>query len=286
MENLFTLQPALQGASVAARRIIEILDLDLEDGDEGPSIVLDAPATSIEFRSVCFRYGTRRDVLNDVSFSLTAGQRVGIVGTTGSGKSTIVKLLLKMYAPGSGGIYLNGVDLRDLDTSWIRSIIGYVPQDVTLFDGTVAENIALHSPETSFEGIVQAAKTAQAHDFIMSMPDRYFERVSERGSTLSGGERQRIAFARAILGSPQVLVLDEATSALDTVTEKALQSALEELSCQGITVLIVAHRLSTVRPCDTILVLEKGNLVESGVHEQLITGAGPYATLWRSQIGV
>jgi len=287
LENLFTLQPALQGASVAAQRIIEILDLppESESVPQTASNRLEPESIhgSIEFRNVDFRYGTRRPVLSAVGFSVAAGERIGIVGTTGSGKSTVAKLLLKMYTPTAGSIHLDGHNIQDIRTHRLREIIGYVPQELTLFSGTIADNIALHNPGARFEQVIEAAVLAGAHEFIMELPERYQEMVQERGSSLSGGEKQRIALARALLGGPRILVLDEATSALDVTTEQAVQSVLDELSRMGVTILIIAHRMSTVATCDRILVLESGKTTEQGTHAELLETGGRYAELWSAQ---
>lgn len=310
LEQLLTLQPALQGATVAARRIVEILDLEPESdpgtehaGDGAtpalrpvalPAVVgtrriavapPDGPGPlSITFRAVTFAYGARRAALSQVSFDVAPGGSIGIVGATGSGKSTIVKLLLGMYRPDEGAIELGGRDLRDLETSWIRAAVGYVPQEVTLFDGTIAENIALHRPDAPFEEVLRVAALAQAHEFIMRLPGRYGETVRERGTSLSGGERQRIALARALLGRPRVLVLDEATSALDSLTEAAIQATLAQDEVRSVTRIVVAHRLSTVCSCDRILVLDSGRVVERGNHARLVAQAGAYARMWSGQV--
>ena len=171
-------------------------------------------------------------------------------------------------------------NLEDIDTFYLRSKIGYVPQDIFLFSGTIAENISLHKPDTKMEDIIAAAKKAGAHDFICNQPDRYNTRLSERGSTLSGGERQRIALARALLGNPELLIFDEATSSLDNLSEYNLHQTLKNLRAEKITTIIIAHRLTTVVNCDQIFVLEKGHIVENGKHEQLLKRNGLYKTLW------
>lgn len=284
LQNLFTTQPALQSAAVAARRIGEVLDLEPESTSPTNSPAGNGIEGRIEFDGVRFRYGKRRDVLGGVSFSVEPGEYVGIVGPTGSGKSTIVKLLLKLYLSTDGAISIDGVDIRDISTHFIRDVVGYVPQDVALFQGSIRENIAYRVPDARFEDVLRAAIQAQAHPFIANLPERYDTPVGERGTALSGGEKQRIALARALLGSPRILILDEATSALDTVTEQAVQQTLEGLRSEGVTILHIAHRLTTIRRCSRILVMNDGRLVETGTHEDLLGTGGWYEQLWARQI--
>lgn len=283
LENLFTLQPSLQGALVASRRILEILDIPRENDDATPSTPSDFNPKSIEFNNVSFRYGLRRPTLHDLTFRIEPGERIGIVGPTGSGKSTIAKLMMKMYEPQSGVILLDGIDVRDVPASRIREALGYVAQEPILFTGTIAQNITLGRLTAESRQITAAAKLAHAHDFIMKLPDRYSEMVHERGSSLSGGERQRIALARVLIGSPSTLILDEATSALDTSTERAIQQTLDALSDQGVTICIIAHRLSTITSCDRILMMDGGTIVASGPHEHLLRSNEQYAGLWSAQ---
>lgn len=283
LKRLITLQPTLQEAFVASTRLGEILDL-------APEQVLDLkfvkPAEfkgEILFEGVRFRYGTRRYIFEDLSFHIQAGQRIGFIGGSGAGKSTLIKLLMKFYEPESGRITIDGIDSRDLDTSHLRSRVGYVPQEVNLFSGTVRDNILMHHPTASFPELFEAAMRAQAHEFILNLPDRYETLVGERGATLSGGERQRIALARALLGRPEILILDEATSALDSITERAIQKTIDDLSQMKITTLIIAHRLSTVAACDRLFILDQGKVVESGTHQELLEKDGLYAQLWKNQ---
>ncbi|MBB6479599.1 peptidase domain-containing ABC transporter [Spirochaeta isovalerica] len=281
IQNLIGLQPALQEAFVAAERLGEILDLEIESPDED-LMKPECFTGAIDFQNVTFRYGTREEVISDFSLKIHPGEKIAVVGESGSGKTTLVKMLFKYYVPEKGKISIDGLDLRDLDTENLRSRIGYVPQDIVLFSGSVRDNIAYGNREASFESIVRAAELAQAHGFINELPLRYRTKVGERGATLSGGQRQRIALARAILNNPQILILDEATSSLDSISERAIHNTIDELS-RDITTIIIAHRLSTVVKCDKIVVMEKGEIREWGTHQELIDKGERYGQLWQSQ---
>jgi subfamily B ATP-binding cassette protein HlyB/CyaB len=241
---------------------------------------------SIMFEHVSFRY--RIDgpqILHDVSFEVPAGQTVGIVGPSGSGKSTFAKLVQRLYVPESGRVMIDGMDLAMADPAWLRRQIGVVLQENVLFNRTVRENIALVDPAMPMERVIAAARLAGAHDFILELPEGYDTIVGERGSTLSGGQRQRIAVARALIGDPRILIFDEATSALDYESERIIQHNMKEIA-KGRTVLVIAHRLSTVRGADRIVTLEQGRLVEDGTHETLVKTGGRYASLHRLQAGI
>jgi len=238
---------------------------------------------SIEFERVTFRYALdAQPVLRDVSVTIPAGQVVGIVGPSGSGKSTIAKLAQRLYQPEAGRVLIDGIDTAVIDPSWLRRQIGVVLQENILFNRSVRENIALADPALPIEKVVAAAKLAGAHDFICKMPHGYDTPIGERGVSLSGGQRQRIAIARALVGDPRVLIFDEATSALDYESESVIQHNMRDI-VKGRTVLIIAHRLSTVRSADRILTIENGMIVEDGGHEQLVAGNGRYAALHRIQ---
>jgi subfamily B ATP-binding cassette protein MsbA len=239
---------------------------------------------AIEFDRVAFSYNPELPVLKDVSFSIPAGQFVGIVGTTGGGKSTVVSLIPRFYDPISGSITIDGVDVRDYKLQKMRDQIGFVLQDTVLFRGTVRENIAYGRPDATEDEIFEAAKLASAHEFIMRMPKGYDTQVGERGLTLSGGERQRIGIARALIRNAPILILDEPTAALDTESESVVIQALERLM-KGRTVITIAHRLSTIRDADRIIVLRDGVVAEQGTHDELVALGGEYAALHRIQVG-
>jgi ATP-binding cassette, subfamily B, bacterial len=225
-----------------------------------------------------------RPVLDGFDLAVPAGETHAIVGSTGAGKSTVVKLLLRLYDATSGRVTLDGIDIDHVPLVELRRTLGYVGQDVFLFQGTVRENLAYGRPDATYAELERAAQLAEAHEFIAELPQGYDTIVGERGQKLSGGQRQRLSIARAILKDPPVLVLDEATSAVDNETEAAIQRSLE-LVGRGRTVIVIAHRLSTVRHADRIHVLEEGRIVESGTHDDLIAERGLYAALWRIQTG-
>jgi len=236
----------------------------------------------ITFSHVSFGYTGSDEVLNDVSLDVIPGQTIALVGSSGGGKTTLCHLLMRFYEVDSGLIKIDNTDIRDISLLSLRETIGFVQQDVFLFAGSIYDNILYGRPAASEAEVVQAAKDAEIHDFITSLPNGYHTYIGERGIKLSGGQKQRLAIARVFLKNPPILVLDEATSALDNLTEYRIQSALKRLS-EGRTVLLIAHRLSTVKDADKIVVLEKGQIVESGNHSELIAQNGTYAELYRSQ---
>jgi ABC-type transport system involved in Fe-S cluster assembly fused permease/ATPase subunit len=234
------------------------------------------------FDDVRFAYRPDRQILKGVSFSVPAGRMLAIVGPTGAGKSTISRLLFRFYDVTGGRIVIDGADIKDVTQDSLRQAIGVVPQDTVLFNDTIRYNIAYGRPDASQEEIEAAAKLAQVHDFVLSMPDGYDTMVGERGLKLSGGEKQRVAIARTILKNPRILILDEATSALDTRTEQEIQQALRTVA-RDRTSLVIAHRLSTVVEADEIIVLRAGEVAERGNHATLIAANGLYAEMWRRQ---
>jgi subfamily B ATP-binding cassette protein HlyB/CyaB len=223
-------------------------------------------------------------VLKEISLRVPAGQVVGIVGSSGSGKSTLAKLIQRLYVPETGRIMVDGADLSLVDPAWLRRQIGVVLQENVLFNRTVRENIALADPGMPMERVIMAAELAGAHEFIVGLPEGYGTIIGERGASLSGGQRQRIAIARALVGNPRILIFDEATSALDYESEAAIQANMRRIT-QGRTVVIIAHRLSTLRGADRIITIEQGRMIEDGSHESLLRAGGRYSELWRLQSG-
>jgi ABC-type multidrug transport system fused ATPase/permease subunit len=277
----------VQASLGASERILEILDEPVEathravPASQGPLKV----TGDITYEQVAFSYPTRPDiqVLKDISFRIQAGEKVALVGPSGAGKSTIVQLLMKYYDLSGGRILVDGQNINQLNLTQLRQNVGVVPQEVLLFGGSIRENIAYGRPEATLEDIINAAKKANAYDFIRSFPEGLDTLVGERGIKLSGGQRQRIAIARAILKNPAILVLDEATSSLDSESEKLVQGAMDELM-KDRTSIIIAHRLSTIRKADKILVIENGQIVEQGNHEDLsVNENGLYAHLLKLQ---
>ena len=282
--NLATSWQSFQGVALSIERLSDVVDAKTE-GSEQEAELLPLPpvAGEVTFQAVDFRfYEGAPLVVQNVNFQVEAGAFIGIVGRSGSGKSTIMKLLPRLYKPESGRILIDGYDINKLQLGSVRQQIGIVPQDSLLFDGSVRDNIALTSPDATSEEIINAARVACAHDFIMELPDGYGTRVGERGSSLSGGQRQRLAIARAVLQRPTLLILDEATSALDYITERQVCLNLKR-SFEGSTVFFITHRLSTIRSADRILMMDQGSLVEQGTHAELIDLQGRYAALYSQQ---
>lgn len=274
-----------QRAMASISRVMDLLDTQITIHRGDISLSVENVRGELLFDGVTFAYKDRYRVVKNLSLQIPAGKTIAIVGSTGSGKSTLIKLLLRFYELNSGKIVLDGINIRDLNLSDLRRCIGLVSQDVFLFHGTVAENIAYGKLEATDREIQNAAKVAEAHEFITQLPEGYETIVGERGQKLSGGQRQRIAIARAVLKNPPILVLDEATSAVDNETEAAIQRSLERITVDRTTIAI-AHRLSTIRNADRIYVMEYGQLVESGTHEELLAQNGMYASLWKVQSGL
>ena len=284
--TLTSLYGAWQEAIGAAERVFQLLETTSPIGDPAHPVTLPQPVRGeVEFRDVRFRYhltGDHGPTLDQLSLHLRPGEVVALVGPSGAGKTTIASLLPRFWDVESGGIFLDGIDIRQLALDELRRNIGTVPQEPVLFSGSVRDNIAYARPDASSEDVEAAARVAHAHEFIARLPDRYDTLVGERGVKLSGGQRQRIAIARAVLKNPAVLVLDEATSSLDNESERLVEAALERLLV-GRTTLIIAHRLSTVQRADRLVVLDRGRIVEEGTHAELLRRNGVYARLFQMQ---
>ncbi len=266
-------------------QMFQLLEAPIEVRDRPSARGLPAPerlAGRIEFENVRFGYRPEREILRGLSFTVAAGGTLGIVGPTGSGKSTITRLVFRFYDPTGGRVLIDGTDLREVTQASLRAAIGIVPQDTVLFNDTIGYNIAYGRPGAGEAEIERAARLARIHDFVRRLPEGYATRVGERGLKLSGGEKQRVAIARTLLRNPRILILDEATSALDTGTEREISAALSGLE-RGRTTLIIAHRLSTVVEADEILVLDLGQVVERGTHAELLAAGGLYARMWAMQ---
>ena len=268
-----------------AERLLELMQTKPTIVDAPKAKNLDLKNGEIQFDQVGFAYDSRKSTLRDVSFTVPAGSTVALVGETGGGKSTILKLITRFYDVTEGSIEIDGQDIRQIKLSSLRSKIGVVPQDPSLFNDTIMSNLRYAKLDASDDDIHEACRAAQIHDKILSFPDGYQSTVGERGVKLSGGERQRIAIARAILKDPHIILLDEATSAVDTETEQKIQEALGVL-CKNRTTIIVAHRLSTIMRADRIMVIKEGYIIEQGSHEELFYSKGKYHDLWSKQIFV
>jgi ATP-binding cassette subfamily B protein len=271
-----------QRAATSAQRVFEVLDTPPTIYSKSDAVGRRRINGEVTFEGVSFSYDGVKRVLDQISFHVAPGEMIGLAGPSGGGKTTLVNLICRFYDANEGRIRIDDIDVGDWDLQELRRQIGVVLQEPYLFRGTIAENIAYGNPEVDVEQIITAAKAANAHDFIVGFPDGYDTLVGERGQTLSGGERQRISIARAILNNPRILVLDEATSSVDTNTELKIQEAIDRL-VQGRTTFAIAHRLSTLRRANRLMILDKGKLVEQGTHDELLAAGGLYAELHKTQ---
>ncbi|AEH50125.1 ABC transporter ATP-binding protein [Pseudothermotoga thermarum] len=272
----------IQSTIAAAERVFEILDEQEEQPDKPNAIRLEKVKGDVKFERVYFSYLPEKPLIENLNIEVKSGQKIAIVGPTGAGKTTLVNLLMRFYEIQSGRITIDGIDIRDIVKSNLRRIFGMVLQDTWLFNGTIKENIAYGKPNATDEEIIQAAKAAQAHHFIMALPDGYDTVINEEASNISQGEKQLITIARAFLVNPDILILDEATSNVDTLTEIYIQKAMQQLM-KGKTSFIIAHRLSTIKNADLILVMNEGKIIETGTHKELMEKGGFYAELYKSQ---
>ncbi len=282
VQRLSQITDQIEKASTAGERIYEVLDTTPEVRDANDSVKMEDMKGAISFEDVSFSYNNESRVLEGINLEVEPGEMVGLAGPSGSGKSTLVKLISRFYDPDEGKVSIDGVDVRKIKQRSLRERIGVVLQEPFLFHGSIAENISYARPKASREEIIQASKAANAHSFIMRLPEGYDTQVGERGARLSGGEKQRISIARAIINKPSIIVLDEATSSVDTATERSIQEALERL-IEGRTTIAIAHRLSTLRNADKLIIMEDGKIVERGKHEELLEKDGVYANLVRMQ---
>ncbi|MBU6408575.1 MAG: ATP-binding cassette domain-containing protein, partial [Alphaproteobacteria bacterium] len=284
--RLAQLWQQFQEARVGVARLGDVLNAPVEGGGGPSRSVLPPIEGRIAFDQVSFRYRPDGpEVLKRVSLSIPPGEMLGVVGPSGSGKSTLTKLAQRLYVPERGRVLVDGVDLAMVDPSWLRRQIGVVLQENLLFNRTVRENIALADPAMPMTRVIEAAKLAGAHDFILELPEGYDTEIEERGANLSGGQRQRIAIARALVDDPRILIFDEATSALDAESEAIIQANMARIAA-GRTVIIIAHRLSAIRQCTRIVTIEAGEITEIGSHAELLAKGGRYASLWQTQMGV
>jgi ATP-binding cassette subfamily B protein len=271
-------------AMASTRRILNLIEVPVRTHSGSMALASDQVRGELAFEHVSFTYSNSAEVLHDINLHIHPGETIAVVGQTGSGKSTLMKLLLRFYSPTAGSIKLDATDLAALKIPDLRAAFGLVSQDVFLFHGSVGENIAYGRPDATQTEIEAAAKAAEAHDFILQLPQGYDTIVGERGQKLSGGQRQRVSIARAVLKNPPVLIMDEATSAVDNETEAAIQRSMQVIT-RGRTTLVVAHRLSTIINADRIYVLDKGRVIETGNHAKLLADNGLYASLWKVQAG-
>ncbi len=274
-----------QRSLASINRVIDLIDTPIEIKDGNKKINLETINGEIIFRNIFFNYPQRKSTLSDINFKIPAKTTIGIVGLTGSGKSTLIKLLLRIYETNKGTILIDGIPIKEIKLKELRRCISLVSQETYLFHGTVMENISYGSNNADYKDIVRAAKIAEADNFIVQLPQGYNTIVGERGQILSGGQRQRIALARAVLKNAPILILDEATASVDNETEVLIQKSLSKITSKKTTI-VIAHRLSTIKRADNIIVIDKGNIVEQGKHQNLLNKKGIYSDLWNVQVGI
>ena len=279
VKNLIGLQPTIQTAMVSADRLGEVIDLDIEQKDE--RIIPDNLKGDIEIKNLDFRYGTREQILKNINMKIKKGEKIALVGESGSGKTTLAKLFLKFFDFEKGEININDFNIKDIDITFLREKISYISQDIFLFNNTIKENLMLNET-IKMEEVIEMAKKINAYDFINQLPQRFNYVIEENGANLSMEQKQRLSILRALLKKPDILIMDEATSNLDTITENIIQNTLNNLDME-MTIIIIAHRLSTIRMCDRIYVLDKGEIIESGTHEELVSMKGKYYKLLKEQ---
>lgn len=281
--NLITSNQTIQDALIAADRLFQIMDLEREE-DESQKVALQPETVNdIVFENVSFRYGSRKQVFESLSLHIKKGETTAVIGESGSGKTTLVSLIQNLYPVQSGTIKIGDLNIAQITNESLRGVVGSVPQHIELFAGTIAENIALGEFEPDMKRIIALSEKLGIREFVEKLPHSYMTQIGEHGASLSGGERQRVAIARALYKNPEILIFDEATSSLDSISERYVKETLKKLACEGKTIIVIAHRLSTVKSADTIIVLEEGRMAESGSHEALLQSNGIYHKLWNEQ---
>lgn len=287
--GLIGMNKTLQDALIAADRLFEIMDLERETTENKLALTVNmlqnAQSAEIRFKEVSFRYGSRVTIFDKLNLRIPLGKITAVVGESGSGKSTLLSLLQNLYPLQEGNIYIGDYDIKYLDNASLRQLVSVVPQQIDLFAGTVIENIAMGEFEPDMKKLVFYCNLLGITDFIEKLPNGFQTMLGERGANLSGGQRQRLAIARALYRNPQILILDEATSALDSISEQFVQHTIQLLRQEGITVILIAHRMSTIKNADKIIVLQEGKLIEEGTHQELLNIAGHYKLLWEQQNG-
>lgn len=286
ISSLITSNQTIQDALIAADRLFQIMDLERESDDSQKVELMPEMIGDVSFDNVEFRYGSRRKVFESLNLKIEKGKTTAVIGESGSGKTTLISLMQHIYPIQSGQIRIGEFDIAQVTNTSLRKIVGTVPQQIELFAGSIAENIAIGNLQPDMKRIIDLSEQLGLKEFIEKLPQNYMTYIGEHGASLSGGERQRIAIARALYKEPEILIFDEATSSLDSVSEKYVKQTLKNLADKGKTIVVIAHRLSTVRDADAIVVLDNGQVVQQGVHEQLIREEGVYSKLWNEQYGV